>query len=275
MHQSPNNGVGYGSGDRGKGWGESYDSASYPMRSQDGAPYPGGVGPSGSAGQRNLNGPPANAGGYRPQSSGGAESPAQGHGFGSVHGSSGYHSGPHGAYPVAAPVPTSSVGGSSGLSPRLLGIIGGGLALVLVLLLVLVFVVFADSEGRDRKNVIKAAERLVNTLASGQSFSELNQQLCSRHQAGEREVEEIDGEMSAMGYDLPELFYLDDNDLADLRSLTFTERDVEFTSDSRREADVYFDVFGDELTFRNVDGRWVACDADFDMSNADVDYFSR
>ena len=74
-------------------------------------------------------------------------------------------------------------------------------------------------------------------------------------------------------YDLPELFYLDQSDIDDLREMSFTERDVEFTSDARREAIIYFDVVDDELTFRNVDGDWMVCDSAFDMSDTDVDYF--
>lgn len=283
MNQPPNNGNGYGDGHDGYdgyGSGAPYGSGPYGDSRQHDGGYGTGQDPYASpGGQQDPYGAPGQQSPYGQPGSGNTGFPSQhqGQGYGPGQPQGNQYPGHGGVYGAAAAgqagQSAGSGGGIGGLSPKMLGIIGGGVALVLVILLILVFVVFGDSEEKDRRNAIKAAEKFVDTLAEGERFSELNSQLCSRHQADERDVEEIDDEMAAMAYDLPELFYLDQDDIDDLREMSFTERDVEFTSDARREAIIYFDVVDDELTFRNVDGDWMVCDSAFDMSDTDVDYF--
>ena len=144
-------------------------------------------------------------------------------------------------------------GGVGGMPPKTLAIIGGAILLVIILLLVIVFGVFGDSEERDRKAVVKAANEFVDTMRDGDKFSDLNDQLCSRNQADEDVAEEIDEEMAAMDYTLAEVFELD----GELDGVEITERDVEFTSDQRREAEVYID--DNSETFRHIDGDWKLC----------------
>ena len=144
-------------------------------------------------------------------------------------------------------------GGVGGMPPKTLAIIGGAILLVIILLLVIVFGVFGDSEERDRKAVVKAANEFVDTMRDGDKFSDLNDQLCSRNQADEDVAEEIDEEMAAMDYTLAEVFELD----GELDGVEITERDVEFTSEQRREAEVYID--DNSETFRHIDGDWKLC----------------
>ena len=144
-------------------------------------------------------------------------------------------------------------GGVGGMPPKTLAIIGGAILLVIILLVVIVFGVFGDSEERDRKAVVKAANEFVDTMRDGDKFSDLNDQLCSRNQADEDVAEEIDEEMAAMDYTLAEVFELD----GELDGVEITERDVEFTSDQRREAEVYID--DNSETFRHIDGDWKLC----------------
>ena len=144
-------------------------------------------------------------------------------------------------------------GGVGGMPPKTLAIIGGAILLVIILLLVIVFGVFGDSEERDRKAVVKAANEFVDTMRDGDKFSDLNDLLCSRNQADEDVAEEIDEEMAAMDYTLAEVFELD----GELDGVEITERDVEFTSDQRREAEVYID--DNSETFRHIDGDWKLC----------------
>lgn len=161
-------------------------------------------------------------------------------------------------------------GGVGGMPPKTLAIIGGAILLVIILLLVIVFGVFGDSEERDRKAVVKAANEFVDTMRDGDKFSDLNDLLCPRNQADEDVAEEIDEEMAAMGYTLAELFELD----GEWDGVEITERDVEFTSDARREAIVYFDVVEVveiDLTFRNVDGDWKLCNAHGGFSDIEAD----
>ncbi|HHU44192.1 MAG TPA: collagen-like protein [Actinomycetales bacterium] len=154
-------------------------------------------------------------------------------------------------------------GGVGGMPPKTLAIIGGAILLVIILLLVIVFGVFGDSEERDRKAVVKAANEYVDTMRDGDKFSDLNDLLCSRNQADEDVAEEIDEEMAAMGYTLAELFELD----GELDGVEITERDVEFTSDQRRQAEVYIDDY--TQTFRHIDGDWKLCSFGFSDIEAD------
>lgn len=155
-------------------------------------------------------------------------------------------------------------GGVGGMPPKTLAIIGGAILLVIILLLVIVFGVFGDSEERDRKAVVKAANEFVDTMRDGDKFSDLNDLLCSRNQADEDVAEEIDEEMAAMDYTLAELFELDGG----LDGVEITERDVEFTSDQRREAEVHIDDYS--VSFRHIDGDWKLCSfLDFSEIEAD------
>lgn len=154
-------------------------------------------------------------------------------------------------------------GGVGGMPPKTLAIIGGAILLVIILLLVIVFGVFGDSEERDRKAVVKAANEFVDTMRDGDKFSDLNDLLCSRNQADEDVAEEIDEEMAAMGYTLAELLELD----GELDGVVITERDVEFTSDQRRQAEVYIDDY--TQTFRHIDGDWKLCSFGFSDIEAD------
>lgn len=156
-------------------------------------------------------------------------------------------------------------GGVGGMPPKTLAIIGGAILLVIILLLVIVFGVFGDSEERDRKAVVKAANEFVDTMRDGDKFSDLNDLLCSRNQADEDVAEEIDEEMAAMGYTLAELLELE----GELDGVEITERDVEFTSDQRREAEVYI---GDiSQTFRHIDGDWKLCSSYGGFSDIEAD----
>lgn len=156
-------------------------------------------------------------------------------------------------------------GGVGGMPPKTLAIIGGAILLVIILLLVIVFGVFGDSEERDRKAVVKAANEFVDTMRDGDKFSDLNDLLCSRNQADEDVAEEIDEEMAAMDYTLAEVFELD----GELDGVEITERDVEFTSDQRREAEVYID--DNSETFRHIDGDWKLCGAYGGFSDIEAD----
>ena len=156
-------------------------------------------------------------------------------------------------------------GGVGGMPPKTLAIIGGAILLVIILLLVIVFGVFGDSEERDRKAVVKAANEFVDTMRNGDKFSDLNDLLCSRNQADEDVAEEIDEEMAAMGYTLAELSETD----GEWDGVEITERDVEFTSDQRREAEVYID--DNSETFRHIDGDWKLCSSYGGFSDIEAD----
>ena len=156
-------------------------------------------------------------------------------------------------------------GGVGGMPPKTLAIIGGAILLVIILLLVIVFGVFGDSEARDRKAVVKAANEFVDTMRDGDKFSDFNDLLCSRNQADEDVAEEIDEEMAAMDYTLAEVFELD----GELDGVEITERDVEFTSDQRREAEVYID--DNSETFRHIDGDWKLCSSYGGFSDIEAD----
>lgn len=202
MNQPPNNGNGYGDGHDGyDGYssGAPYGSGPYGDSRQHDGGYGTGQDPYASpGGQQDPYGAPGQQSPYGQPGSGNTGFPSQhqGQGYGPGQPQGNQYPGPGGVYGAAAAgqagQSAGSGGGIGGLSPKMLGIIGGGVALVLVILLILVFVVFGDSEEKDRRNAIKAAEKFVDTLAEGERFSELNSQLCSRHQADERDVEEID-----------------------------------------------------------------------------------
>lgn len=159
-------------------------------------------------------------------------------------------------------------GGVGGMPPKTLAIIGGAILLVIILLLVIVFGVFGDSEERDRKAVVKAANEFVDTMRNGDKFSDLNDLMCSRNQADEDVAEEIDEEMAAMGYTLAELMALE-GDLDELDGVEITDRDVEFTSDQRREAEVY--IVDSSWTFRHIDGDWKPCNSYGGFSDIEAD----
>ena len=211
----------------------------------------GGQGPHGNPGERSQPGAYGNQG--QPGPYGNPGEPGQPGPYGNP-GQPGQPGQPNG--PVAgskANFLDSLKGGVGGMPPKTLAIIGGAILLVIILLLVIVFGVFGDSEERDRKAVVKAANEFVDTMRDGDKFSDLNDLLCSRNQADEDVAEEIDEEMAAMDYTLAEVFELD----GELDGVEITERDVEFTSDQRREAEVYID--DNSETFRHIDGDWKLC----------------
>lgn len=148
---------------------------------------------------------------------------------------------------------------ASGKSPRMLLIIGGAVLLVLIVLVALVFFVFGDSEKRDRKAVVEASNEVIETMQTGDKFSDLNDLVCPGYQADEEAAKEIDERMAAIGIYLDDVF--DEPGMSDGVQVA---DDVAFTSDKRREATVtiIFENVEDEMVFRKVGRVWMFCQGD-------------
>lgn len=138
-------------------------------------------------------------------------------------------------------------------------IIGGAVFLVLLVLVALVFFVFGASEERDRKAVVEASNEVIETMQTGDKFSDLNDLVCPGYQADEEAAKEVDEWMAAIG------IYLDDVlDGPGMSDGVQVADDVAFTSDKRREATatIIFENVEDEMVFRKVGRDWMFCQGD-------------
>lgn len=147
------------------------------------------------------------------------------------------------------------------MSTKTLAIVGGVAVLVLIIVLVLALGVFGGSEERDRKAVVNAANEVLDTMRTGDKYSDFTDLVCPEYRAEEDVVEEIDAILASKGITFGEVY----DELDVLEGLVVTEREVEFPSVERREAIVYFDgyVYGSGWKFRRVGGDWLYCEGDY------------